>query len=450
LYNAAALIQGGRVVGRYHKLQLPNYGVFDERRYFRPGTLSPIFTVQGRRMAVTICEDLWITGEEPHRSVVAARPDLIVSLNASPFEIGKGQRRERVFGAVARAAGAPLLYVNQVGGQDELVFDGQSLVFDARGRLTMRGAAFAEDWLLTGGAGTRRCRPALPPLEEVYRSLVFGVRDYARKNRFPGAVIGLSGGVDSALTAVIAADALGPGRVTGVSMPSRFTSGLSREEGEAVARRLDIRFMELPVEPQFRAFLGTLGPHLDGPAGDLARQNLQSRIRGALLMSLSNRYGWLLLATGNKSEMSVGYATLYGDLAGGFAALKDVPKTLVYQLARWRNAHPAAGERGQVIPPRTISRPPTAELRDNQRDTDSLPAYPVLDGILQAYVEENRSIREIVRMGFAGPVVRRVVRMVERNEYKRRQAPPGVKIRAKAFGKDRRPPITHGFAPWSG
>ncbi len=447
LYNAAALLRGGRELGRYHKRQLPNYGVFDERRYFRPGSRSPLFEVDGLRLAVTICEDLWIAGGEPERTVVAARPDLIVSLNASPYESGKPARRERVFGAVARRARAPLLYVNQVGGQDELVFDGQSLVFDATGRVRARGVAFGPELLVTPRGSSAPRRP-LPPLEEVYRALVLGVRDYAGKNGFPGAVIGLSGGVDSALTAVIASDALGADRVTGVSMPSRFTSRLSRDEGREVARRLGIRFLELPVEPQFRAYLGTLGPHAEGSAADLARQNLQARVRGGLLMSLSNRYGWLLLATGNKSEMSVGYATLYGDLAGGFAALKDVPKTLVYRLARWRNAHPARGERAAVIPPRTLSRPPTAELRPGQRDTDSLPPYPVLDAILQAYVEENRTVREIVRRGFPAATVRRVVRMVERNEYKRRQAPPGVKIQPKAFGKDRRNPITHGFAPW--
>jgi len=381
--------------------------------------------------------------------LVAGRPELIVSLNASPYETGKLAGRERVFSRVARLAGAPLLYVNQVGGQDELVFDGQSLVFDASGAVRARGDAFSAQMLMTAIPPRGTPRRTLAPLEEVYRALVLGVRDYAAKNGFPRAVIGLSGGVDSALTAVIASDALGPGRVTGVSMPSRFTSRLSRDEGREIARRLGIRFLELPVEPQFRAYLGTLGPHVEGPAGDLARQNLQARIRGGLLMSLSNRYGWLLLATGNKSEMSVGYATLYGDLAGGFAALKDVPKTLVYRLARWRNAHPGPGERRAVIPPRTLLRPPTAELRPDQRDTDSLPPYPVLDGILKAYVEENRSIAAIVRLGYAAPVVRRVVRMVERNEYKRRQAPPGVKIQGKAFGKDRRNPITHGFKPWA-
>lgn len=449
LYNAAALIRGGRIMGRYHKRQLPNYGVFDERRYFRPGTRSPLFIMDGVPLAVTICEDLWITGGEPERTVVGSRPGLIVSLNASPYEIGKRAERERVFGRVARLSGAPLLYVNQVGGQDELVFDGQSLVFDATGEVRARGAAFEREFLETACPPRGTPRRPLPPLEEVYRALVLGVRDYASKNGFPGAVIGLSGGVDSALTAVIASDALGARHVTGVSMPSRFTSRLSRDEGRDVARRLGIGFMELPVEPQFRAYLGTLGPHVEGASGDLARQNLQARIRGGLLMSLSNRYGWLLLATGNKSEMSVGYATLYGDLAGGFAALKDVPKTLVYRLARWRNAHPGPGERKAVIPPRTLSRPPTAELRPDQRDTDSLPPYPVLDGILKAYVEENRSIASIVQLGYSAPVIRRVVRMVERNEYKRRQAPPGVKIQSKAFGKDRRNPITHGFRPWN-
>ena len=445
LYDAAALVRGGRMLAVYHKQCLPNYGVFDERRYFTPGTRPPVTVVDGVPLGLSICEDLWHPEGSVSRALGGAR--LVASLNASPYEAGKIRVRERLLGPQTARWCAPLAYVNLVGGQDELVFDGQSLALDARGRVVYRARPFAEDFAIvdlrrSGGTAARR---PLPIPEEVYGALVLGVRDYAIKNGFPGAVVGLSGGVDSALTACLAADALGSGAVTGISMPSRFTSVLSREEARGLARRLGVRFLELPLEPVHDAYHGVLNIHLEGGAADLARQNLQSRIRGALLMALSNRHGWLLLATGNKSEMSVGYATLYGDLAGGFAALKDIPKTLVYRLARWRNGR----TRVPVIPPRTLSRPPTAELRPDQRDTDSLPPYPVLDPILEAYVERGESVREIVRRGFTAATVRRVIRLVERNEYKRRQAPPGVKITPRAFGKDRRNPISHGFRPWS-
>ncbi len=455
LYNAAALVQNGRVAGVYHKQILPNYGVFDEQRYFTPGTGSPLFTVFGCPVAVTVCEDLWLPRGSPVRALARSDARLIINLSASPYECGKIQTRERLFGRYAASNCAPLVYLNLVGGQDELIFDGQSLVFDRNGRVIARMAPFVEDWLVLdvdlGGEkekvkGKRgKLRTPLPLLEEIYGALVLGVGDYARKNGFTGALVGLSGGIDSALTAVIATDALGTDKVAGVFMPSRYTSPVSREDASTIARRLGIRWIELPVEGMFSAYLEVLDGHVEGPAGDLVRQNLQARIRGGLLMALSNRYGWLLLATGNKSEMSVGYATLYGDLAGGFAALKDVPKTLVYKLARWRNRR----GRRPVIPERTFTRAPTAELRPNQKDADSLPPYPELDPILKAYVEEGSSLREIVRGGFSPQVVRKVAQMVERSEYKRRQAPPGVKIQPKAFGKDRRNPITHKFAPWN-
>jgi len=452
LFNAAAVVRGGRVLATYHKRLLPNYGVFDERRYFTPGSRSPVVRVGNLDLGIAICEDLWAADGPVVRELAEAKPDLVVSLNASPYETGKGRTRERIMGAAAARWGAPLAYVNLVGGQDELVFDGGSLVFDSRGRVVARGRQFADEIAIAGvsGGGRKRVRKPMGELEEIYSALVLGVRDYARKNGFPGAVVGLSGGIDSALTAVLATDALGADRVTGVSLPSRYTSEESRREAREVATRVGIRFLEFPIEPVHAAYLETLGVHARGPEADLTAQNLQARIRGALLMALSNRYGCLLLATGNKSEMSVGYATLYGDLAGGFAALKDVPKTLVYRLARWRNARGP----GCPIPPRTLTRPPTAELKAGQRDTDNLPPYPVLDPIIRMYVEEARPAAEIarrlrgVRRARTALVVANVVRMIERSEYKRRQAPPGVKIQPKAFGRDRRVPITHAFRPW--
>jgi len=445
LYNAAALIRGGRILAVYRKQLLPNYGVFDERRYFAPGTGSPVFEVDGLRLGVTICEDLWHPDGPPSRGLAGAGVDLVVNLSASPYETGKIGVRENLFAENARRAGAPLAYVNLVGGQDELVFDGRSMVFDARGRIAGRAKAFDEDLLIADiGTGVRvrgGSKRIADPMEEIHGALVLGVRDYARKNGFAGAVLGLSGGIDSTLTAVIATDALGIKAVTGVSLPSRFTSDASRDDARALACRLGIGFLELPIERMFATYLEVLGMHADGEAADLARQNLQARIRGALLMALSNRYGWLLLATGNKSEMSAGYATLYGDLAGGFAPLKDVPKTMVYRLARWRN------RRAGPMPARSFTRAPTAELKPGQKDSDNLPPYPVLDPIIKAYVEERRSPREIVRSGYPAGIVRKVVEMVERSEYKRRQAPPGPKINQTAFGKDRRNPITHGFKP---
>ncbi|MEK7475984.1 MAG: NAD+ synthase [Candidatus Coatesbacteria bacterium] len=459
LYNAAALIRGGRVLATYHKQLLPNYGVFDERRYFTPGTRSPVVRIGDLVLGIAICEDLWLPEGPVVVALAAAKPGLVISLNASPYEAGKGRLRERLFGREAARWGAPLAYLNLVGGQDELVFDGGSMIFDASGRVRTRGLQFDEELVVADvpvrgvPARTRRSprptkgavRRPMGLLEEIFGALVLGVRDYARKNGFRGAIVGLSGGIDSALTAVLAADALGAGNVTGVSMPSRFTSEESRREARELARRLGMRFLELPIEPMHSAYLETLGVHARGPEADLTVQNLQARIRGALLMALSNRYGCLLLATGNKSEMSVGYATLYGDLAGGFAALKDVPKTLVYRIARWRNAR----DPRRPIPPRTFTRPPTAELKPDQRDTDSLPPYPVLDPIIRMYAEDGLSPREMIRSGCPAAAVARVVRMIEGSEYKRRQAPPGVKIQPRAYGKDRRHPITHAFVPRS-
>jgi len=441
LYNAAALVRGGRIAGIYHKQLLPNYGVFDERRYFRPGTVPPLFRMNGVRLAVTICEDMWVRGGAPEKQVARARPDLVINLSASPYEAGKGARREGMFSKLARKFRSPLVLVNQVGGQDELVFDGRSAAFNAGGKVMARCGSFEEDFRIVDTEHPGGCAEPPAELEEIYRALVLGVRDYARKNGFRGAVVGLSGGIDSSLTALIAVDALGPKNVAGVAMASPYTSGASKEDARAMARKLGIGFHELPIGKLYCAYLKVLGLHARGQEGQLARENLQARIRGALLMALSNRYDWLLIATGNKSEMSVGYATLYGDMAGGFAVLKDVPKTLVYRLARWRNEK----DGNMSIPRRVFTRPPTAELRPNQKDTDSLPPYAVLDPIIQAYVEEDKSPEAVIRAGFPRSAVSRVVRMIEASEYKRRQAPPGVKIRPRAFGRDRRMPITHAF-----
>lgn len=450
LFNAAAIVRAGRIEGVYRKSLLPNYGVFDERRYFTPGDAAVAFQFDGMPVAVTICEDVWHPDGAAMRAVARSGAKLVINLSASPYEMGKIRVREDLIAPQARRLGAPLVYANRVGGQDEIVFDGQSMVFDARGRVIARGRPFDEELLvlevpLGRGGDRRRPVPRAPePLAEVWGALVCGIRDYARRNGFTGAVLGLSGGVDSALVAALAADALGDGQVTVAYLPSRYSAAESRTGARKLADRLGLNWIELPIEPVHRAYQGTLNVHLEGPDADLARQNLQSRIRGALLMALSNRHGWLLLATGNKSEMSCGYATLYGDLAGGFAPIKDVPKTLVWKLARWKNTH----DRRRPIPARTISRPPTAELKPGQRDTDSLPPYPVLDRILEAYIEGGASPADIVRKTrYSRAVVARVVRMVDRAEYKRRQAPPGVKIRPRAFGKDRRNPITHGFRP---
>ena len=473
IYNAAALVSAGKVKGKYYKQLLPNYGVFDERRYFTADGRSPFFTVGGVTVAVTICEDLWRSSGAPVNAILRHQTDLVLNISASPYEAGKAKMRERMFSDRAARAGAYLAFVNMVGGQDELIFDGASMVFSPRGKLLARAEAFEEDFItldldgkamrserpgagkpetsfVSGTSYSRRksvplrgvIRKAPSPPEEIYKALALGVKDYAAKNGFRGAVVGMSGGIDSALTALIAVDALGPGRVTGVSMPSRYTSDASVKDAGAVAQALGIPLLTMDIERTVSAYTETLKGHLDGAAGQLTRENLQARIRGALLMALSNRYGWLLLATGNKSEMSVGYATLYGDLAGGFAALKDVPKTSVYRIARWRNSR---GRR--VIPERVFTRPPTAELRPNQKDSDSLPPYDVLDPILKAYIEEEKPLSSIMRSGADAATVARVAEMVEASEYKRRLAPPGVKIQPKAFGKDRRVPISHGFRP---
>jgi NAD+ synthase (glutamine-hydrolysing) len=443
-FNAAGVLRDGRVECEYHKALLPNYSVFDEKRYFEPGERACVFELKGVRIGLTVCEDIWFPA--PARDSVAAGAQLILNLNASPYHQGKAREREQLVAARAREVEVPVVYANMVGGQDELVFDGGSFVVDAAGDLCLRAPCFSEAQALVAFQTEPRCRPVdgtVDPLPEelsaVYSALVSGVRDYVGKNGFRGAVLGLSGGIDSALTLAVAVDALGAEAVEVVLMPSRYTADMSNEDAVKQADTLGVKRHIIPIEPAFRAFLGMLSEAFDGRAVDVTEENIQARCRGIVLMALSNKTGRMLLTTGNKSEMAVGYATLYGDMAGGFAPLKDVPKILVYKLATWRNRD------REVIPRRVIERPPSAELRPDQQDTDSLPAYEVLDALLERYVERDQSVAEIIAAGFDPETVRRITRMVDRNEYKRRQAPPGVRISPRAFGRDRRYPITSGF-----
>ncbi|MDE3095564.1 MAG: NAD+ synthase [Chloroflexota bacterium] len=486
IYNAAAIISDGRLVARYRKQFLPNYGVFDEDRYFQRGASSPVFVIAGVGVGVNICEDIWYP-DGPTRQQAHAGAEVVVNINASPYHRAKGTFRENMIATRASDNVVVVCHVNATGAQDELVFDGHSLICDERGALLARGAQFREDLIVCdidiegvlqarlhdprhrkarfdqqAAGGTPNVvvseapfvaekprisppplAPVLGPVAEVWDALVLGVRDYIAKTGFSTVLIGLSGGVDSSLVACIAADALEAGHVVGVSMPSRFSSEGSQSDAAALAERLGIRLMTVPIEPAFEASLVMLAePFADTPFG-VAEENLQARIRGNILMSLSNKFGWLVLTTGNKSEMATGYSTLYGDMAGGFAVIKDVPKTLVYELARYRNG--LAGR--DLIPQAVIDKPPSAELRPDQLDSDSLPPYDVLDPILEAYVEDDRGIEEIVAMGFDLPTVQRVVQMVDRNEYKRRQAPPGLKVTPRAFGRDRRLPIANRYHP---
>jgi NAD+ synthase (glutamine-hydrolysing) len=473
VHNAAAVLAGGRLAGVYRKRELPNYGVFDEKRYFAPGTAGLVLDLPPARVLVTICEDIWIPGNDTERHAAVHQPDLVVNLSASPFHVAKQAERHGVLAAFAGRALAPVAYANLVGGQDELVFDGGSMLVAPGGATTASAKRFEEDLLrvdvpLRGAAhppvqaegqaasthvvlepfGAARTapapRPPSPPLggvEEAYCALVLGTGDYARKNGFRKVVVGLSGGIDSALTAAVAVEALGADSVVGVTMPSRYNARETRADALLLAGHLGIACLTVPIEPVFAAYRQALaGPLGDGPPG-VEMENLQARIRGNILMALSNRHGWLVLTTGNKSETAVGYCTLYGDMAGGFAVLKDVPKTLVYELAAHVNE--AAGR--ELIPGTIIERPPSAELRPDQKDEDSLPPYPVLDPILEAYVEGDRQPGEILLGGIAPETIREAARLVDRNEYKRRQAPPGVRITPKAFGRDRRLPITNGY-----
>jgi NAD+ synthase len=460
LYNAMLLLRGGRLQTARYKYDLPNYGVFDEKRVFAPGPVpGPMaFPLPGGdqlRIGGMVCEDMWT--EEVAEALQESGAEILIVPNGSPFEYDKQDVRLNLAVARVTETGLPLIYCNQVGGQDELVFDGASFVLDADRRLAAQARAFEEQLLITrwrrGEDEVWTCTegelaPPLGELEAIYRAMCLGLADYVDKNRFPGVVLGLSGGIDSALSAAVAVDALGPERVHAVMMPSRYTSEASLEDAEAVARALGIRLDSVPIEPAVEGFSAMLGPLFAGRAPDITEENIQARIRGVILMAISNKLGSMVLTTGNKSEMSVGYATLYGDMCGGYSILKDVYKTMVFALASWRNQHLPAGARGpagRVIPERVITKPPSAELRANQTDQDSLPPYDVLDRILNGLVEQDLSARELVAKGFDPAVVRQVSNLLDIAEYKRRQAPPGVKITHKAFGRDRRYPITNRF-----
>ncbi len=453
-FNAASVLGDGRVLGSYCKRELPNYQVFDERRYFvsgrEAGQHALVFEAAGVRLGVLVCEDAWF--DEPACRSLEAGAQVLCVLNASPFHLDKAFEREERMAERARATGLPLLYAHQVGGQDEVVFDGASFAVDAQGRLGARAPMFEPDLLLVevdpAGAVSGPLAPVPPPEAQAWQALVSGVRDYVGKNGFPGALIGLSGGIDSALVLAVAVDALGADRVRAVMMPSPYTADISWIDARDMAARLGVRYDEIPIGPMFDAFAAALAPQFAGLPADATEENIQARVRGTLLMALSNKTGSIVLTTGNKSEMATGYCTLYGDMAGGFAVIKDVAKTLVYKLARWRNEQAsvrADGSTGPVIPERIITRAPSAELRPDQTDQDSLPPYDVLDAILERYMEQDASIEQIVAEGHARADVERVTRLIKVNEYKRRQAPVGIRITHRAFGRDWRYPITSRF-----
>lgn len=463
-YNAAAVIYNRQIKGIYHKNFLPNYGVFDERRYFTPGDQSLVFKLSDFIFGVNICEDIWYPGG-PAKSQAQAGAKLILNINASPYYAAKFKQRQAIITSQARDNRVFIVYANLVGGQDELVFDGQSMIVDNKGKMLASAKAFAEDLLIqdldipvsrikhpkkiirisnTLSAAKKKTiireEPKILGAEaEVYQALALGLKDYVLKNGFGKVIIGLSGGIDSSLVAALAVDALGRENVTGVFMPSRYSSSHSHEDAITLARNLGIKFITISIEQIFRFYLLVLEPHFTGLGRDTAEENLQARIRGNILMAFSNKFGWLVLTTGNKSEMSTGYATLYGDMAGGLAVIKDVPKTLVYELSRYRNSI------CPVIPERVFTKAPSAELKPDQKDQDTLPPYEILDGILKAYVEEDKDLAKIISSGFDKEVVGRTVSMVDKNEYKRRQSPPGIKITPKAFGRDRRMPITNKY-----
>ncbi len=480
LYDAAAIMSNGKLLHVYHKILLPNYGVFDEYRYFKPGKRYPIITVKGVNLGINVCEDIWYA-DGPARTQALAGAEIIVAINASPYHKGKGKERMRMLALRAKENNVTIVYTNTVGGQDELVFDGHSMIIGPKGKLLAAGKQFGEELIsydikvpgpprrgadLTSDLlldehkdsidsivisdkpartrkplpGTRIVKPYSMP-EEVYHALVLGTRDYVQKTGFKAAVIGLSGGIDSSLVAAVACAAVGKENVTGVYMPSPYSSNESCEDAAELARRLGIKMLTIPIHQTFNAYLNTMRGVFAHTKQDVTEENIQARIRGNILMALSNKFGWLVLTTGNNSEMSVGYATLYGDMAGGFAVIKDVPKTMVYDVSKYVNR--LAGK--TVIPKRVLTKAPTAELRPNQKDSDSLPPYPVLDPILKAYVEDVKELHAIVKMGFDRKTVERVIKLVDSSEYKRRQAPPGVKITPRSLGKDRRFPITNRY-----
>jgi NAD+ synthase (glutamine-hydrolysing) len=442
IFNACVVFENGETLARYHKQRLPNYRVFDEERYFTAGHDASVFTLKGVRIGINICEDVW--GSEPPAASRAAGAEVLVVINGSPYEAGCQTMRENVIRERVSEIGIPVLYLNLVGGQDELVFDGGSFATDRSGNVVFRAPAFTDGMhyleLIADSAGVVPQGNVITPLpgeeESVYRALVRGTRDYVDKHGFPGVVMGLSGGVDSALILAIACDALGADRVQAVMMPFRYTSNMSQEDAAKQTATQNVRYDVIPIEPMYETTLRQLETVFEGTSPDVTEENIQARCRGLLLMAISNKTGRMLLTTGNKSEMAVGYATLYGDMAGGFAPIKDCSKSLVYRLAKYRNSL------GDVIPERVITRPPSAELRPNQKDSDSLPGYDVLDPILEAFIEDDLSVNEIVARGFDRDVVIRVLELVKRNEYKRRQAPPGIRISSRAFGRDWRYPIT--------
>ncbi len=445
VYNSCAVFRDGYAIAHYRKHRLPNYSVFDEERYFTAGKDASVFKLGDVRFGLTICEDVW--HPEPMAASRSAGAECVIAINGSPYEVDTQGRRERVLRKRVKEVGVPAIYVNMVGGQDELVFDGGSFVMDRDGEVRFRAPAFDENLYTIELAGTAsgvvpadgHCAPALSTEESVYRALVTGTRDYVMKHGFSGVVIGLSGGIDSALVAAVACDAIGADRVRAVMMPFRYTSNMSQEDAAKQAAALGIRYDVIPIEPMYEATVKQLQPIFGDSEPDVTEENIQARCRGLLLMAISNKTGRMLLTTGNKSEMAVGYATLYGDMAGGFAPIKDCSKSLVYRLAGYRNSL------GAVIPERVITRPPSAELRPDQKDSDSLPDYDILDPILEAFIEEDLSVAEISERGFDRETVIRVLEMVKRNEYKRRQAPPGIRISGRAFGRDWRYPITSGY-----
>ncbi|GBE00258.1 glutamine-dependent NAD(+) synthetase [bacterium BMS3Abin07] len=481
IYNAAAVIYKGEIIDRYHKVYLPNYGVFDELRYFQAGDRYPVYKVAGVDIGINICEDIWYP-DGPYHFQALRGAEMIININASPYSIGKSQIREKMLTTRALDNEVVVAYLNMVGGQDELVFDGHSLIVDQRGEIIVRGRQFEEDMIVCDidieGVFMKRLHDPKRRQEvlsfdssrvdvvkvnndikkkdklagkgvvgvkdlydEIYTALLTGTRDYVEKNGFESVIVGLSGGIDSSLVACIAADALGKDNLNLVFMPSGFTSAGSVEDAKLLAQNLDIKLLTIPISRIFEDYLESLSDIFMDIERDVTEENLQARIRGNLLMALSNKFGWLVLTTGNKSEMSVGYATLYGDMAGGFAVIKDVSKTLVYELAKWRNGRADNG----LIPERVLWKEPSAELRENQKDSDSLPPYPVLDPVLKAYIEDDMSFEEILHLGCSSECAEKVVRMVDRSEYKRRQSPPGIKITLRAFGRDRRFPITNRY-----
>lgn len=441
LYNSASVLRDGKKLATYRKNALPNYGVFDEHRYFTSASETCVFHANGSKIGLTICEDIWQTDLINQNKQAGA--DLILTLNASPFHAGKIHEREDIVCQQAKQSSIPVVYVNAIGGQDELVFDGASFVTNAKGEIVSRAPEFEQDLSIVEFEQNQpkptTCAPLYNEISSEYKALVLGVKDYVHKNGFKGAVLGLSGGIDSALVLAVAVDALGAENVEAVLMPSRYTQDMSNEDAALEAKALGINYHIIPIEPAVTAFSGMLSNVFAGSQKDTTEENIQARCRGIILMALSNKQGKLLLTTGNKSEMSVGYATLYGDMAGGFAPIKDVPKLLVYQLAEYRNTL------SPVIPQRVITRPPSAELAPDQIDEDSLPPYSILDPILEMYVEKDFTAQQIIEAGYSEDAVNRAISLVDRNEYKRRQAPPGIRITPRAFGRDRRYPITSGY-----